>query len=207
LEITIGAIDGALADLAKLRRDRAEIKERRRLLAQMIERRKYLTKLVKQGVGRHIRTADGSPPEQWMLGLLTDVDRAVQIAWLYYRPSLDNCNLAEEDRDAARLRRRFAKRVLLLSALTALAPEPSAAGGGATNPRKRGQKKVVLKNGDRDEWVARQRAKKPPVPWEEIYDDATRLAPKRKWLLPRSWQGLEQALRRHLKRQREQGKA
>jgi hypothetical protein len=67
-------------------------------------------------------------------------------------------------------------------------------------PTKR--KPSILKNDKRDAWVARQREKNPPVPWEEIYDEASRLMAKRGWDLPGNWRGLEEAHRRYLKRQR-----
>ena len=59
-----------------------------------------------------------------------------------------------------------------------------------------------LRNAARDAWVARQRAKKDPLSWEEIYDEGVRLAAKRGWDMPGSAKALEEAYRRHLQRQR-----
>jgi hypothetical protein len=59
-----------------------------------------------------------------------------------------------------------------------------------------------LPNAKRDSWVARQRAKKSPPSWEQIYDEGVRLAPNRGWNMPGSSKALQEAYRRHLRRQR-----
>jgi hypothetical protein len=58
------------------------------------------------------------------------------------------------------------------------------------------------RNESRDKWVARQRARKEPPSWEEIYDQAVELAPKRGWSMPGSPKALAEAHYRYLKRQR-----
>jgi hypothetical protein len=69
--------------------------------------------------------------------------------------------------------------------------------------RKQAKKnQAPLANAKRDEWVARQRAKKEPPPWDEIYDEGSRQAAKRGWDMPGSPKALEEAHRRYLKRKR-----
>jgi hypothetical protein len=64
------------------------------------------------------------------------------------------------------------------------------------------KKSTPLRNANRDAWVARQRAKKQPPSWEEIYDEGVRLAAKRGWDMPGSAKALAEAHRRYLQRQR-----
>jgi hypothetical protein len=70
-------------------------------------------------------------------------------------------------------------------------------------PAGRKRKPVCCKNAERDAWVARQRNKKTPTPWKEIYDDLMRIAAKRGWDVPSSAKALEEANRRRSKRLRE----
>jgi hypothetical protein len=58
------------------------------------------------------------------------------------------------------------------------------------------------RNAARDAWVERQRAKKTPLTWAEIYDEGVRLAAKRGWDMPGSPKALEEAHRRYLRQQR-----
>jgi hypothetical protein len=68
------------------------------------------------------------------------------------------------------------------------------------------KKSASLRNEDRDAWVARQRAKKKPRPWEEIYDEGVERAQKKGWDMPGSAKALAEAHRRYLERQRREGK-
>jgi hypothetical protein len=78
----------------------------------------------------------------------------------------------------------------------------------AVDDRQRTPKKFTpLRNAARDAWVSKQRSKKNPLSWEEIYDDAVRLAVKRGWDMPATPKALEEAHRHYLKRQRKAGKA
>lgn len=61
-------------------------------------------------------------------------------------------------------------------------------------------KPAHCKNADRDKWVARQRERKNPVPWDEIYDDVVRMAARRGWDYPGSSKALSQALYRNKKK-------
>jgi hypothetical protein len=61
----------------------------------------------------------------------------------------------------------------------------------------------VCRNAERDAWVARQRNRKTPPPWDEIYDEGVRLSARRGWDMPGTWKSLEEAHRRYLKRLRE----
>jgi hypothetical protein len=63
-----------------------------------------------------------------------------------------------------------------------------------------------LRNEKRDAWVARQRDKKPPLSWKEIYRLGFQLATKRRWSMPSSAKALQEAYRKHLARQRKTGK-
>jgi hypothetical protein len=80
----------------------------------------------------------------------------------------------------------------------------------AQPPANRGQqtqrRRPPRKNADRDAWVARQRGKKKPPPWDEIYDDATRLAAKKGWDMPKSAKALAEAYYRCEKQQRNAAK-
>jgi hypothetical protein len=70
-------------------------------------------------------------------------------------------------------------------------PQPS-----PKNPQRR---KPALKNAARDAWVAKQREKKPPTPWDEIYDEGVRLAAKKGWDMPGSAKALSEAFYRRIK--------
>jgi hypothetical protein len=65
------------------------------------------------------------------------------------------------------------------------------------------RRRPPLRNAQRDAWVARQRAKRMPAPWQEIYDEGLRLATEKRWRMPGSPKALEEAHRRYLKRQRQ----
>jgi hypothetical protein len=61
---------------------------------------------------------------------------------------------------------------------------------------------VFLRNAKRDSWVAQQRQKMTPVPWNRIYDDCVEMANRRGWGMPTSVKGLQEAYTRYMKRQR-----
>jgi len=58
------------------------------------------------------------------------------------------------------------------------------------------------RNEARDAWVAKQRARKTPLSWAEIFDDGVRLAARRGWDMPGSPDSLSEAYRKRLNRQR-----
>jgi hypothetical protein len=85
---------------------------------------------------------------------------------------------------------------------------PRKSPGAANRGRRVAQRRCPpLVNARRDAWVARQRAKKEPPSWEEIYDEGVRLSETRGWNMPGSPKALEEAHRRYLKRQRTTSKA
>jgi hypothetical protein len=85
-------------------------------------------------------------------------------------------------------------------ALAALAPLLAAeAARSGSSPAKR---KAACRNAARDAWIARMRARKTPLPWDEVYDEGVRLAAQRGWDMPSNVRALEEAHRRYLKRQR-----
>jgi hypothetical protein len=67
---------------------------------------------------------------------------------------------------------------------------------------RRPRKKPPMPNAARDKWVAEKRALKNPWPWDEIYDEAAKIAKKRGWSMPTSAKSLAEAHYRYLKRQR-----
>jgi hypothetical protein len=73
----------------------------------------------------------------------------------------------------------------------------------ATPGRKQALKTPApLPNAARDTWVAKQRAKKNPPSWKEIYDEGLSLSSRRGWDMPGSPKALEEANRRYNRRQR-----
>jgi|GEM_PF-6093893 len=58
------------------------------------------------------------------------------------------------------------------------------------------------RNEERDAWVAKQRAKKTPLSWAEIFDDGLRMSARRGWDMPGSPDSLSEAYRKYMSRQR-----
>jgi hypothetical protein len=61
----------------------------------------------------------------------------------------------------------------------------------------------TVTNGKRDDWVAKLRDRKLPVPWPEIFRRLTKVAPAKGWNVPNDARALSEAYRRWLKKERD----
>ena len=83
-----------------------------------------------------------------------------------------------------------------LAALVSTAATAQQPGAKVEAPQRR---KGARRNEARDKWIAKQREKNPPTPWEEIFDKLIEIADGKKWAVPSSAKSLTQAYYTHQK--------